>query len=56
MIHTADSDACGALTFRKIARRLLPFMGLIYVIAFLDRVNVGFAATEMRTTANLLPA
>lgn len=32
---------------RKIARRLLPFLFLLFVIAFLDRVNVGYAALEM---------
>ena len=34
-------------TARKIAARLLPFLFLLYVVAFLDRVNVGFAALEM---------
>jgi ACS family tartrate transporter-like MFS transporter len=32
---------------RKIARRLLPFLFLIYMAAFIDRVNVGFAGLEM---------
>lgn len=32
---------------RKIARRLLPFLFLIYVTAFIDRVNVGFAGLYM---------
>lgn len=32
---------------RKIARRLLPFLFLIYMTAFIDRVNVGFAGLEM---------
>jgi D-galactonate transporter len=32
---------------RRIARRLLPFLWLLYVIAFLDRVNVAYAALEM---------
>ena len=29
---------------RRIARRLLPFLFTLYVIAFLDRVNVAYAA------------
>ena len=29
---------------RRIARRLLPFLFLLYVVAFLDRMNVGAAA------------
>lgn len=33
--------------FAKAASRLLPFMGLLYFVSFLDRVNVGFAALTM---------
>src|SRR5579864_75859 len=36
-----------ATTPRKIARRLLPFLVLVYVTAFIDRVNVGFAGLDM---------
>ena len=32
---------------RRIARRLLPFLFILYLIAFLDRVNVGYAGLEM---------
>ncbi len=32
---------------RRIAQRLLPFLFLLYVIAFLDRMNVGAAALQM---------
>jgi len=32
---------------RRIARRLLPFVFLLYIIAFLDRVNVAYAALQM---------
>jgi MFS transporter, ACS family, tartrate transporter len=34
-------------TIRKITWRLLPFLILCYFIAFLDRVNVGFAHSQM---------
>jgi sugar phosphate permease len=34
-------------TRRRIARRLLPFLFVLFVIAFLDRVNVSYAALEM---------
>ncbi len=33
--------------FSKCAWRLIPFMGLLYVANFLDRVNVSFAALTM---------
>jgi ACS family tartrate transporter-like MFS transporter len=32
---------------RKIARRLLPFLFLVYITAYVDRVNVGFAGLDM---------
>ena len=32
---------------RRIARRLLPFLFILYFIAYLDRVNVSFAGLEM---------
>jgi D-galactonate transporter len=44
---------CSALTDlglaarRRIAQRLLPFLFTLFVIAFLDRVNVSYAALEM---------
>src|SRR5437588_12127510 len=31
----------------RIARRLLPFLFLLYVIAFLDRMNIAAAALQM---------
>ena len=33
--------------YRKIALRLVPFLMLLYMIAFLDRVNISFAALTM---------
>jgi D-galactonate transporter len=33
--------------YRKIAWRLLPFLFVLYVIAFLDRVNVSYAKLQM---------
>jgi ACS family tartrate transporter-like MFS transporter len=38
---------------RKVALRLIPFLCLLYFIAFLDRVNVGFAALTMNTDIGL---
>ena len=32
--------------FRKATRRLIPFLFLIYVVAYLDRVNVSFAQLQ----------
>ncbi|MEH7414167.1 MFS transporter [Neobacillus drentensis] len=34
-------------TVKKTMKRILPFILLLYVVAFLDRVNMGYAALEM---------
>ncbi len=34
-------------TLGKVRWRLIPFLFLLYVIAYLDRVNVGYAALDM---------
>ncbi|MDX7952800.1 MFS transporter [Lichenihabitans sp. Uapishka_5] len=34
-------------TVAKITRRLLPFVGIIYLIAYIDRQNVSFAKLQM---------
>ena len=33
--------------FRKVVRRIVPFLVLCYVFSYLDRVNVGFAKLQM---------
>ncbi|MBS4095676.1 MAG: MFS transporter [Sulfuricella sp.] len=40
-------DAFERATYRKVSLRLLPFLFLCYVLAYLDRVNVGFAKLQM---------
>ena len=45
-----------AITLRKVTRRLIPFLFFLYVIAWLDRVNVGFAALQMNTDLRFGPA
>jgi sugar phosphate permease len=46
-----DADVESALT--KARRRLLPFLFLLYVVSYLDRVNVGFAALQMNAAIGL---
>ncbi len=36
-----------ATALAKARRRLLPFLFLLYVVSYLDRINVGFAALQM---------
>src|SRR5438309_1295227 len=37
-----------AAVIAKLTRRLLPFLFLLYIVAYLDRINVGFAALQMQ--------
>jgi hypothetical protein len=47
------SDKVARHASRKAARRLIPFLTLCYVVAFLDRANVGFAALTMNKELGL---
>ena len=47
-------DAAGT-TVRKIQFRILPFIFLLYIVAFLDRVNIGFAALTMNKELGITP-
>jgi ACS family tartrate transporter-like MFS transporter len=40
--------ALEAAVVSRLTRRLLPFLFVLYVVAYLDRINVGFAALEMQ--------
>lgn len=40
-------DALEARTMAKVSRRLIPFVIICYFVAYLDRVNLSFAALEM---------
>lgn len=39
--------------YNRIAWRILPFLFVLYVVAFLDRVNVGFAKLQMAADIGL---
>jgi MFS transporter, ACS family, tartrate transporter len=42
--------------YSKLTRRLIPFMFLLYIVSYLDRINVGFAALQLNTALNFDPA
>ncbi|MFC7739853.1 MFS transporter [Nocardiopsis composta] len=48
----AEEDA----VYRKVGRRLLPFLLLCYTFAYLDRVNIGFAKLHMQEDIGLSEA
>ncbi len=44
----ASDEAFGKRVLSKVAWRLIPLLGVLYIFNILDRVNVGFAALTMR--------
>src|SRR6185503_10761427 len=40
----------------KLTRRLIPFMFLLYIVSYLDRINVGFAALQLNRALKFDPA
>lgn len=53
---TRTSDALEVHTYRKVDLRLIPFLFLCYILAYLDRVNVGFAKLQMLKDLSLSDA
>src|SRR6266496_6195818 len=41
------------IVVRKLLLRLLPFLFLLYIVNYLDRINVGFAALQMQKQLDL---
>jgi ACS family tartrate transporter-like MFS transporter len=41
-------EAVEAVVVRRLTWRLVPFLFLLYIVAYLDRINVGFAALQMQ--------
>lgn len=41
------TDAVATSALQKVRWRLIPFLFILYIVAYLDRVNVGFAAIDM---------
>src|SRR2546429_2755009 len=46
----------GPALLSKITRRLIPFMFLLYIVSYLDRINVGFAALQLNQALKFDPA
>ncbi|MGA3251038.1 MAG: MFS transporter, partial [Paraburkholderia sp.] len=47
ILPQTDSRSFESRTYAKVSRRLIPFLMLCYLGAYLDRVNVGFAKLQM---------
>ncbi|RSD17154.1 MFS transporter [Amycolatopsis eburnea] len=47
-VHTgAASAAVGRRTVRKVAVRIMPIVGLLYIFNYMDRANIGYAQLGM---------
>ncbi|WP_370678196.1 MFS transporter [Pleomorphomonas sp. PLEO] len=58
MLPKSESDMQDVMRSgaNKVALRILPLLCLGYVIAYLDRINVSFAALQLNEDLNLSPA
>ena len=58
--HAAAAGTTAAVSeeaiMKKVMRRLIPFILLCYVVSYLDRINVGFAALTMNKDLGLTPS
>lgn len=44
---SAVANSIASRTIRKLQIRLIPFLFVLFVVAFVDRINIGFAALTM---------
>jgi MFS transporter, ACS family, tartrate transporter len=52
-VYTLISVDAGAAIVRKVRRRLIPLLFLLYVVAYLDRINISFAALRMNSALGI---
>ena len=46
---STEQGDVASVTLRKVTLRLIPFLFVLYIVAWLDRVNVGFAGLQMNS-------
>ena len=51
-----DTTTLEGRTYARVDRRLIPFLFLCYVLAYMDRVNVGFAKLQMASDLGMSEA
>ena len=47
-VPSATTDGTDDALYRKISRRIIPFLFICYVVSFLDRINIGFAQLQLK--------
>ena len=55
MPDLSANSALAKRTMRKVTWRLIPFLSVLYMVSFVDRVNMGFAALSMNKQLGLTP-
>jgi MFS transporter, ACS family, tartrate transporter len=48
-----DTTELARETISRVVRRLIPFVFICYVVAYIDRVNIGFASTDLQEDLKL---
>jgi ACS family tartrate transporter-like MFS transporter len=55
-VELSERSAVETETMRRVTLRIIPFLMVCYFIAFVDRVNAGFAALQMNHDIGLSAA
>jgi len=55
-VPAEPQDVVAESIMSRVMRRIIPFVFICYVISYIDRVNVGFAALTMNRDLGLTPA
>ena len=50
------TDSLEKRVVRRVTVRLIPYLFILYIVAYLDRINVGFAALQMNAELHLTDA
>lgn len=45
--------ALGQTTMKKVSARIIPYVFLLYIVAYLDRVNIGYASLTMNKALSI---
>ena len=52
-MDASETSALERATLRKVYMRLVPFCFLLYILCYVDRINVSFAALTMNRDLGL---
>lgn len=54
--QASEASTLEQATMKKVMKHLIPFVLLCYIVSYLDRINVGFAALSMNKDLGLTPS